>query len=159
MENTLESPLDCKEIQPVHSKGDQSWVSLKGLMLKLKLQYFGHLMWRVDSLEKTLMLGGIGGRRRRGRQRMRWLYGITDSMDVSLSELREMLTDRGVLACCNSWGRKESDTTERLNWTKSALRQDSLLESRGWNDSRVPNKASIGNTEELSETESVRCLN
>ena len=68
---TLESPFDCKEIQPVHSKGDQSWVSLEGMMLKLKLQYFGHLMRKVDSLEKTLMLEGIGGRRKRGRQRMR----------------------------------------------------------------------------------------
>ena len=71
MEKTLESPLDCKEIQPVHSKGDQPWDFLEGMMLKLKVQYFGHLMGRVDSLEKTLMLGGIGGRRRRGRQRMR----------------------------------------------------------------------------------------
>ena len=81
-------------------------------MLKLKLQYFGHLMRRVDSLEKTLMLGGIGGRRRRGQQRMRWLDGITDSMDVSLSELRELVDGQGGLACCNSWGHKESDKTE-----------------------------------------------
>ena len=94
LEKTLESPLDCKEIQPVHSKEISPGCSLEGLMLKLKLQYCGHLMRRVDSLEKTLMLGGIWGRRRRGRQRMRWVDGITDSMDVSLSELREMVVGR-----------------------------------------------------------------
>ena len=89
--------------------------SLEGLMLKLKLRYFGHLMRRVDSLEKTLMLGATGGRRRRERQRMRWLDGITDSMDVSLGGLRELLMDNGGLECCDSWGRKELDITERLN--------------------------------------------
>ena len=86
-------------------------ISLEGMMLKLKLQYFGHLMRRVDSLEKTLMLGRTGGRRRRGRQRMRWLDGITDSMDMSLSDG----DGPGGLACCDSWGHKESDTSERLN--------------------------------------------
>ena len=99
-----------KEVSPEYS--------LKGLMLNLNLQYFSHLMWRIDSLEKTLILGKIEGRRRRGRQRMRWWDGITDSMDVSLSELRELVNGQGGLACCDSWGRKELYMTEWLNWTE-----------------------------------------
>ena len=106
LEKTLESPLDCKEIRP--------GISLEGMMLKLKLQYSGYLMGRVDSLEKTVMLGGFGGRRRRGKQRMSWLDGITDSTDMNLVKPWELVMEGG-LACCGSCGRKELDTTERLN--------------------------------------------
>ena len=112
LEKTLESPLDYKEIQ-VHPKGDQSWVFI-GLMLKLKLQYFGHLMQTADSLGKILMLEKIEGRRRRGRQRMRCLDGITNSMNMSLSKLR-VCDGQGGLACCSTWDHKTLDTAEQLN--------------------------------------------
>ena len=111
LEKTLENPLDCKEIQPVHPKGDQSWVFIGRTELKLKLQYFGHLMRRVDSLEKTLMLGKIEGRRRRGRQDE--MAGWHHRLDGHEFELTPGVGDgQGGLVCCNSWGRKESDTTE-----------------------------------------------
>ena len=118
LEKTLKSPLDSKEIKPINPKGNQPWLFIEGLMLKLKFLYFGHLMQSANSLEKTLMLGKTEGRRRRGRQRTRWLDGITDSMDVNVSELWEMVKDREAWVL-RSMRSQESDRTERLNNNRS----------------------------------------
>ena len=106
-----EEMIKLKYLQTINPKGNQPWIFIGRTMTKLRLQYFGHLMQRTDSLEKTLMLGKIEGKRRKGRQRMRWLDGITNSMDMNLSKIWKTVKDQGSRACCSPWGRRESDTT------------------------------------------------
>ena len=125
---TLESPLDSKEIKPILNEINSEY-SLEGLMLKLKLQYFGHLMWRADSLDKTMMLGKVEGKRKRGWQRMRWLDGITDSVDISVSKLREIV--KGKEACYAAVHEVPKSRTRLSNWTTNTYNKYLLFQESG----------------------------
>ena len=123
--DALESPLDSKEIQPVHPKGNQSWIFIGRTDAETETPIVWPPDWRTDSFEKTLMLGKTEGRRRRGQQRMRWLDGITDSMTLSLNRPQELVIE-GSLSCCSPWGPKELDTTERLSWTGTIYKKEAI---------------------------------
>ena len=131
LQKTFENPLDCKEIKPPNLNGNQSWMFIGKSDAVTEIQYFGHLIWRTDSLEKTLMLGMIDCGKRRELQRMRLLDGINDFMDMSLSKLWELVMNKGSLVCCSPWGREELDTTACLNWTE-------LLKECTFNMSQFP---------------------
>ena len=141
LEKTLENPLDCKEIQPIILKEISPGCSLEGMMLKLKLQYFGHLMWRADSLEKTVMLAGIGGRRRRTEDEMtgwhHWLDGRESEWTPGVGD------GQGGLACYDSWGRKESDMTEQLNWTDSYSSPENVLRAHKRRQARLGTQTTV----------------
>ena len=155
LEKTLESPLDCKKIKPVNPKGDNTEYSLKGLMLKLKLQYFGHLMRRTDSLEKTLMLEKTEGKRRRGWQRMRWLDSITDSMDMNLSKLQEIVKGRGAWCAVVHGVTVSYDLVTKQQQKTQNLKPSSSFPTFSWCYFKTPGcnlDEAVGNGGERDET-------